>query len=412
MTGLLFYNLFLILYAAGVRLLAPFNTKAKQWLRGRKRFPATNIIQHSIWMHCASLGEFEQGRPLLEKIREHYPGHPIVLTFFSPSGYEIRKNYPGADYIYYLPADSPGNAQRLLEQINPSLVLWVKYEYWHYYLTAIQERKIPLLLISGIYRPEQPFFKWYGSFWRKMAKRFTHLFVQDERSAELIKPINDAITVAGDTRFDRVITIAEKFEEVPGLQSFCGNHQTVVAGSTWDADEAEMFHYANTNRDIKFIIAPHEITDTHIRQLKEQFQSSILYSELVKESSSIENKNVLVIDNIGMLARIYRYASVTFIGGGFNSSGIHNILEAAVYGKPIVFGPVYEKFAEARELVELGGAFSISNALEFEKVVDGLLKNTGQLNAASVICKNYVYSKRGATEKIMNYVAENRLLTR
>lgn len=411
MTGLFFYNLFLLLYAAGVRLLAPFNTKAKQWLRGRKRFPVENIIRDSIWMHCASLGEFEQGRPLLEKLKTHYPGKTVVITFFSPSGYEIRKNYPGADHIYYLPADSHKNAKKFVEAINPSLVLWVKYEYWHYYLKAIHDRKIPLLLISGIFRPSQPFFKWYGGFWRKMVCRFTHLFVQDERSALLIRPVNANVTVTGDTRFDRVIEIAEQFREVPGLENFCDTGKVVVAGSSWEADEAEMVHYAKTNPHIKFIIAPHEISDTHVRSLLKQFPGSITYSGLTGRNE-IPASNVLIIDNIGMLSMIYHYASVCYVGGGFNSTGIHNILEAAVHGKPVIFGPVYEKFREARELVEREGAFSISNALELEHILDRFFQDEDALQKASEICRDYVYENRGATEKIANYIAENRLLTR
>ncbi len=411
MAGLFLYRFFLLLYAAGVRMLSPFNTKAKQWLLGRKRFPDQNIIHGSVWMHCASLGEFEQGRPLLEEIRKQYPGVPVVLTFFSPSGYEIRKNYPGADHVFYLPFDGARNAKRFLETINPQLVLWVKYEYWHYYLREINKRGIPLLLISGIFRPSQPFFKWYGSLWRRMANRFTHLFVQDERSAELIRLINNNVTIAGDTRFDRVISIAEKFQEVPGVREFCGSSRVVVAGSTWHNDEAEFVHYANTRKDLKFILAPHEVSEVHIKQMKVQFKGAISFSEIAQFSSTVDS-NVLIIDNIGMLARIYKYATITYVGGGFNSSGIHNILEAAVHGKPVVIGPVYEKFTEANELTEAGGAFSISNALELEQIMDALLSDDEKLAECSRIAREYVYSRKGATERIMNYVAENRLLTK
>lgn len=363
-------------------------------------------------MHCASLGEFEQGRPVIEKLRVQYPGYRIVITFFSPSGFEVRKNYEGADEIYYLPMDSHKNARRFISNINPALVLWVKYEYWHYYLQELKQQNIPVLLVSGIFRNSQPFFKWYGGMWRNMLNYFEHLFVQDQQSYDLAYPINNNITISGDTRFDRVITIAERFEGVPWIPLFCRNTRTIVAGSTWEADEAALVHYANVHPEIMFIIAPHEIHEEHLSGIKKLFKHSIYYSELAEQKEVAENIHVLIIDNIGMLSRIYHYADVTYVGGGFNSSGIHNSLEAAVHARPVIFGPVYEKFTEARGLIRCGGAFSIESAIELEKLLDELLLNPGKRKAAAEAAGNFVYENRGASDTIMNYVAEKRLLIR
>lgn len=366
-------------------------------------------------MHCASLGEFEQGRPLLEAIKVKYPACKIVLTFFSPSGYEIRKNYAGSDKILYLPMDGASNAERFIEALKPDLVLWVKYEYWYYYLNELSRRKIPVLLVSGIFRESQPFFKWYGGFWKKILGSFEHLFVQTENSKNLLETIqvNNKVTVTGDTRFDRVISIAEKWEPLSEtLAQFCEGHKVIVAGSTWEEDEEELMHYARTYPHIRFIFAPHEVSDERIKDLQQEFPEGILYSTLVnRQAGTIIKSNVLIVDNIGMLSRLYHYANIAYVGGGFNQSGIHNILEAAVYGKPVVFGPVYEKFAEARDLVEAGGAFSIENALELEALLNKLLDNEEELKAASDIARDYVLQQQGATEKIMQYIYTNRLLT-
>ena len=362
-------------------------------------------------MHCASLGEFEQGRPLLEKIKKDYPLYKIVITFFSPSGYEIRKNYTGADAVFYLPMDSAGNAKRFIDIIRPDLVLWVKYEYWYYYLTELKKRSIPVLLVSGIFRESQPFFKWYGKIWTEMLHSFKHLFVQNENSLLLVQPLlREKASFNGDTRFDRVIDIAEKVEEWPEINLFCSGHIVIVAGSTWEEDETELIHYVKAHPEIKFIIAPHEVDKDNLADVKKEFKKSVFYSQLnaIKEVSA--NTNVLIIDNIGMLAKLYKYATITYVGGGFNSSGIHNSLEAAVYGRPVIFGPVYEKFAEAKGLVKCGGAFSISNALELEKLLNGLLNSEEKLLQSSTAAKEYVYQNRGATERIMHYIAENRLL--
>jgi 3-deoxy-D-manno-octulosonic-acid transferase len=410
--SLLFYNIFLILFRTGIRIAAIWNKKARQWNRGRSKFPHIPFHEKVIWVHSASLGEFEQGRPVLEALKAQYPDYKIVLSFFSPSGYEVRKNYPGADTIIYLPIDNVFNAKKLISAINPSLVIWIKYEYWYYYLTELRRRKIPVLLVSGIFRESQPFFKWYGAIWQEMLHCFRHLFVQNEHSQKLLSSIHidENVTIGGDTRFDRVIAIAEKKEPVNHTMRFVAGKQVLVAGSTWEDDEIELVHYVKAHPEIKFIIAPHEVDKENIADVKKEFAQSILYSELALGALVPENINVLIIDNIGMLSKLYQYADITYVGGGFGKDGIHNILEAAVFGKPVVFGPVYQKFAEAKDLVERGGAFSINSALELEALLDKLFTNKRELKYSSDIAAAYVQEKRGATKKVLDYVAENRLL--
>ena len=409
--NLLLYTIFLKLYLFVIYIASIWNVKARTWIKGRKKFPSFNsVATDTIWMHCASLGEFEQGRPLIETIRKEYPAYTIVITFFSPSGYEIVKDYKGADHIFYLPYDSGSNAKKFISVINPKLVLWVKYEFWHHYLLELKNRNIPTLLISGALRKEQPFFRWYGNFWRKMLTRFTYFFVQNISSKILLERIGiENITVSGDTRFDRVINIAENFDDLPWIMEFCGNSKVIVAGSTWEDDEAELVHYAKTNRDIKFIIAPHEVDKENLDDVKKEFKGSLFYSEL--NDLTINKSNILIIDNIGMLSRLYKYADITYVGGGFGYDGLHNILEASVYGKPVLFGPEFEKNFEAEELIECGGGITITNALELERTLTNLFNNPEELEKRSVAAKNYVYSNAGATKKIMDYIQEKRLLT-
>lgn len=433
---LFFYNIFLLVYNAVIRMAALWNPKARLWLRGRKGGvsglgfgvsgsevrpgtidrgsnlkPQTSNLK-LVWMHCASLGEFEQGRPLLEMIRKQYPDTRILLTFFSPSGYEVRKNYSGADHVAYLPMDSKKTAREFLDMVQPSLVLWVKYEYWYYFLVELKKRSIPTLLVSGIFRDDQPFFKWYGRLHRYMLESFSHFFVQTTDSKALLEKIGFAknVTVSGDTRFDRVIEIAEQFVSIPLVDNFCGTHPVIVAGSTWTEDEEELDHYANTNQQIRFIIAPHEVHEEHIKQIERLFKNTIRFSQL-EAAGNTDNKNVLIIDNVGMLSKLYKYATITYVGGGFGDDGVHNVLEAAVYGKPVVFGPEYDKYVEAEDLVEAGGGFPIENALELEQKLNSLLNDQAQYEASCVAARNYVYSKKGATESILQYVQEKRLLT-
>ncbi|UEG51314.1 3-deoxy-D-manno-octulosonic acid transferase [Ferruginibacter lapsinanis] len=416
--GIFLYNLFVLFYSLGIRIASLWNTKAKLWVNGRKMFP---VVKEpiSVWMHCASLGEFEQGRPVLEELKRNDPSLKIVLTFFSPSGYEVMKEYKGADHIFYLPSDSPFNAKKFIDNINPSLVLWVKYEYWFYYLHELKKRNIPTLLISGIFLPSQPFFKWYGGLWKRMLSCFNHLFIQDEESKELLSTINvkENITVSGDTRFDRVITIAEKFEPISLIDKFCKDSKVIVAGSTWEEDEAELIHYVRINPNIKFIIASHSIDSENLKDVKKEFKGAVFYSELVladqqlQSDNLIRSTNILIIDNIGMLSRLYKYADITYVGGGFGDDGVHNVLEAAVYGKPVVFGPEFEKYLEAEELIESEGGITINNALELENVFNKLFSDETEIKKRSECAKNYVYSNAGATKKIVDHIYKNRLLT-
>jgi len=427
--SVLLYRFFLWAYRCGAVLLSPFNEKAKRWGEGRKNvlrdladFVSGNHsrgLRPIIWFHCASLGEFEQARPLLESIREQYPYNSVLLSFFSPSGYEIRKDYKGADYVTYLPMDNEVIAGEFLSLVEPSLVIWVKYEYWHFYLKGVKERNIPLLLVSGIFRPGQPFFKPWGSFHKNMLACFTYLFVQNQESKKLLGTIgfSDNVAVSGDTRFDRVIEIASSFEAITLIENFIGEGPVIVAGSTWEEDEEELDHFANTHPEIKFIIAPHEIDEEHLKDIEKLFHHSIRYSKLntnttnLIPNSKFQIPNVLIIDNIGMLSQLYKYATIAYVGGGFGGDGVHNVLEAAVYNKPVVFGPVYEKFAEAVELIDAGGAFDIENALELEQTLLTLLKDKAEYEKACKASGDYVIANKGASQKILNYIQENRLLT-
>ncbi|HTL09355.1 MAG TPA: glycosyltransferase N-terminal domain-containing protein [Chitinophagaceae bacterium] len=425
---ILVYRCFLALYRLGALLLSPFNEKAKRWLSGRKDV-VTRVsafvgadARPIVWFHCASLGEFEQARPLLERIRTQYSHYRILLSFFSPSGYEIRKNYDKADFVCYLPADSPAHAAQWVATVKPVLVVWIKYEYWYYYLRQLQKTRTPLLLVAGIFRPSQPFFAGWGQFHRQMLGCFTWLFVQNQASKKLLGSIGyyENVSVSGDTRFDRVIEIAEDARGLPLVEQFTGASPVIVAGSTWEEDEEELDHFANAHPEIKFIIAPHEIDEEHIRQIEKLFKHSIRYSLLQQQSKdenlltpapSQGNANVLIVDNIGLLATLYKYATIAYVGGGFGNDGVHNVLEAAVYSKPVVFGPVYEKFAEAVDLVERGGAFAIENALALEQLLENLLTNEALYKEAATAAGSYVLSQRGATQKIMDFIYEKRLLT-
>ena len=433
--NIFFYNFFTWLHTTGMLLVSPWNPKAGLWLRGRKnimeRIKTTLLTNNSpvTWMHCDSIGEFEQGLPILEKIKMQYPDTKILITFFSPAGYEIRKNYDGADYIFYLPVDFQKNARQFIDAVNPAFVLWVKCGFMFHYLDELKRRNIPALLISGAFMDEQPFFSWYGKVHRNMLQCFTHLFVQEEASVRLLSAIgiSENVSISGDTRFDRVIEIAGQFEPVVLIEEFCGNNiPVIVAGSTWEEDEEELDHYANTHPEIKFIIAPHEIDAESLREVKKLFKQSVFLSALIEEKSNTQKPklstslsailqqptaNVLIIDNIGMLSQLYKYATIAYVGGGFVDNGVHNVLEAAVYGKPVLFGPVIEQYIEVMELVDCGAGFVVDSALEVEETFNRLLTNPEEYFASCKAAKDYVYSKTGATEKIMEYIQEKRLLT-
>ncbi len=404
------YNLTIIAYSVLIRIAAPFNIKAKQLTLGRKRaFPdLEKQIKHDkpiIWVHCASLGEFEQGRPLIEAIKTQHPEYQILLTFFSPSGYEIRKNYNLADYVAYLPADTPKNAKRLISMVNPEKVFFVKYEFWHHYITELKKQNIPLYLVSAIFRDNQLFFKnsVSGRWYRKMLFGFEHLFVQDQHSVDLLKSIgvNNA-TKAGDTRFDRVAAIARTGKTVPLIEKFKGANRVVVVGSSWRPDEDLLVQYINQHPEIKFIIAPHEIKEPNIERLTGQLDNRWARYTKTTEDEVI-NKQVLIIDTIGLLSTIYRYAEVAYIGGGFGV-GIHNTLEAAIFNIPVVFGPNYNKFNEAVSMAQKGIAYPITTYAELENVFDRLLSDPERRKKIAAESAAYTSENVGATQLILQKV--------
>lgn len=416
--GVLLYNLFLIFFRIGIHIAALFNSKARKWVQGRKNIMQRLRDQVSgqgpvVWMHCASLGEFEQGRPLLEAIRSEYPQYRILLTFFSPSGYEVRKNYNGADWVFYMPLDGAATARQFLEIVQPSLVIFVKYEFWYYYLKKARYRQIPLVLVSAIFRENTSFFKWYGAISRKMLSRFNQLFVQDAHSAGLLKKIGlDTITqVSGDTRFDRVAAIAGLAPSNAIVEKFAAGRKLIVAGSSWPPDEEllEKTFQALQHHQLAMVIAPHEIHESHLQSIEEKFPGAVRYSRLVKGEGS--NSSVLIIDNIGLLSQLYRHAWVSYIGGGFGK-GIHNTLEAAVYGRPVFFGPAHKKFREAIELKEVQGGFSVNTDEELTSLLEKMLNETSFYENSSRASARYVRDRIGATDMIMRYFQENRLLTK
>ena len=402
-----FYSLAVRLYGLAICIVSLFNPKAAAWCRGRRHFfrhleASFSKRGRTVWFHCASLGEFEQGRPVIEALKERDPSLQVVLTFFSPSGYEVRKDYDKADHVCYLPLDTPGNARRFLDIVQPDLAVFVKYEFWYCFLTTLKKRQIPVVLISAIFRPGQWFFRWYGRRFLRVMESFQKIFVQDEASEELLRAHGiTAAEVTGDTRFDRVITIAEGRKEIPLAAAFAGDRTVVVAGSTWKEDETLLLKYINAReRPYKWIIAPHEIGSAHVDWIMERLKVPALrYSE--EKDSDPAKAEVLVIDNIGMLSSLYAYGKVAYIGGGFGS-GIHNVPEAAVYGLPVLFGPRYRKFREAVELTARGGAYPLENGGELTRLLNLLYDDQEKRGKAGAIAREYVYTSAGSTEKIVN----------
>ncbi len=409
-----FYTLFIQFYRLGLHVASLLSSRAHKWVSGRKgllkqmRDAASSDMQQGAhrplaWFHCASLGEFEQGRPVIEKFREMHPGWSILLTFFSPSGYEVRKDYPVADHVFYLPIDTGRNVRRFLDIWQPRLVFFVKYEYWFNYMAALAKRGVPMLVISAIFRPEQYFFRFFGHWFLRQLKQVEHFFVQDEASKRLLAGNGiTQVTVSGDTRFDRVWRLSMAPEPVPGIAEFAGNSTVIIAGSTWPKDEAVLKSLIDQSLpDVKFIIAPHEVHEERIRQVESTLGISFIrFTEF--ESNASADTNVLVIDCIGLLSHIYQYGHIAYIGGGFGQ-GIHNILEAAAFGMPVFFGPNYGKFAEARALIELGGAFSVQSGEELKQHVDKLLKDKKLLEQQAKTCRQYVEGGKGATDMIVDY---------
>jgi 3-deoxy-D-manno-octulosonic-acid transferase len=407
---LFLYNLIIIFASQVVKLLALFSPKMKLFVDGRKEvFPILlnklSPNDKTIWFHAASLGEYEQGLPVIEKIKVHYPNHKIVVTFFSPSGYEVRKNNTVADATVYLPLDTKSNAQKFIKAINPELVFFIKYEYWPNYLNELKKLEIKTFLISGIFREKQAFFKWYGGFYRNALKTFEYFFVQNESSKKLIQSIGfNNVKISGDTRFDRVVSILERDNLLDFIEQFKDNKTTIVIGSSWPKDENLLVNYINNASDeIKFIIAPHNIKAEQISNLKSQItKTSVLFSE--KSTIDLSNFNVFIIDTIGILTKIYSYADIAYVGGGFGNPGVHNILEPATFGVPIIIGPNYSHFAEATALVHQEGCISISNQNELNEAFDNLISNEDVRHEKGHICSTFVQMNKGATEVILKHI--------
>jgi 3-deoxy-D-manno-octulosonic-acid transferase len=406
------YYLVIQLYRLSIKIVARFNDKAYEWVNGRRRLAPEwkklkNVQEQRIWFHCASLGEFEQGKPLIEALKEAYPDYKIVLTFFSPSGYQVRKNTPVADYVFYMPLDGPSASRRFIKAIQPNMVFFVKYEFWYFYGRYLAKKKIPFFCVSAIFRENQVFFKWYGGFFKQMLMRYNHLFVQDQRSLKLLyKNAISKVTVAGDTRFDAVCKIAAEHKQIAEIEAFKSDKKLIVVGSSWKSDMHVVETWMDSvNHDFCFVIAPHEIKEEEICEIESKYNgSTIRYSKA--EGAALKKYKILIIDNVGLLSRIYRYADYVYIGGGFGA-GIHNILEAAVYGAPIFFGPNYEKFNEAVELVKSKSAFAVQNANDLLVVFNELNTDSAKYNQVFETNKKFVETRKGATNIVVDYLKIN-----
>lgn len=402
------YNLGIHIYQLGIRLAGLFSDKPAKMVKGHRE--AYDLLKNKIdrnaryiWFHAASLGEFEQGRPLIERIRQEYPQYKILQTFFSPSGYEVRKNYEGADIVCYLPMDTPGDAKKFIDLVNPCMVFFVKYEFWQNYLNILYNKGVPVYSVSSIFRPNQIFFRWYGKGYQQVLKTFEHLFVQNEESKKLLATIGVMnTTVVGDTRFDRVLDICKAAKQLPLVQKFKGDSLTFVAGSSWGPDEEIFIKYFNAHPELKLIIAPHVVNDGHLKEIMSKLQRScIRYTQATEEN--VQQADCLIIDCYGLLSSIYRYGEISYIGGGFGV-GIHNVLEAAVYGIPVIFGPNNKKFREAQHLLANKGGFEVNGYEDFEVLMDKFLTDEAYLQASGQAAGDYVKNNSGAMKKIMDYV--------
>jgi len=437
----LIYSIGIYLFHFFIWVAAGFSGKAKKWIEGRKgllekiRNEVDSTKKHT-WFHFASLGEFEQGRSVLEKYKNTFPDRLILITFFSPSGYEPRRNFSLADHVFYLPADSAFNAKIFIDLINPELVFFTKYDFWYFYFRELKQRGIPLIMVSSIFRPDQAFFKWYGGVFRKMLACVTHFFVQNQESVVLLQSIGfKNVTLSGDTRFDRVVEIAKTVRELPVISYFATGNRVLVAGSTWPQDLERLLTFHQVFPDWKIIIAPHDITPQNIKYACDVFSSGILFSDLSDymhkrhlESENQKKRNidmdlayqdtdteadlipehkspVLIIDNMGMLSSLYGYGDIAYIGGGFGA-GIHNTLEAAAYGMPVIFGPNFHKFQEAKDLIQARAAFFITNGRELISVVEELMDYQVRIEAGNRAV-GYVQQQAGATDRILDYVKDH-----
>ena len=411
---LFLYNLVVLLASQLLKLTALFSPKMRLFVDGRKSVfqTLTTKVQASdktIWFHAASLGEYEQGLPVIEAIKKQFTSHKIVVTFFSPSGYEVRKNNAIADVTVYLPLDTISNAKQFIKLVHPEMAFFIKYEYWPNYLNELKNQNIKTYLISGILRENQTFFKWYGGFYRNALKTFDYFFVQNESSKKLLQNIGfNNVTVSGDTRFDRVVSILERDNSLDFIEEFKDNTTTIVIGSSWPKDESLLVNYINqSSDDVKFIIAPHNIKQEQIQELKNSIsKKTILFSDVeTRLIASLKEYNVFIIDTIGILTKIYSYADIAYVGGGLGTSGLHNILEPATFGVPVVIGPNYSHFTEATALVNMEGCISIQNQTELNEAFDLLLHNEDERLEKGHICSTFVQMNKGATQTIMNYIA-------
>lgn len=404
------YRFCFSIYIFLFRIISIRHKKAKKMVKGHKS--TWNIIKNIdhkkkwLWFHASSLGEFEQGKPVIEKIKKEHPEFKILLSFYSPSGYEVKKDYKGADIICYLPFDTKHNVKKFLNYCNPDIAFFIKYEFWPNYLTELKKRKIPTYLISGIFRPDQLFFKPYAGFYRNLLKNFTHFFIQNEESKELLASIGiKNVTISGDTRFDRVIEIAEQSKELPVIEKFKNedNRKIIIAGSSWPKDEEQFIPFFNNNKDLKLILVPHEIHEKHLKSIEALLERpSIRYSKSTTEN--ISNYDCIIIDCFGLLSSIYKYGDAAYIGGGFGV-GIHNTLEAAVYGIPIFFGPNYHKFEEAKNLIKSGGGFCVNNEEEIDDYFKKILTNTKFTAEAGKKAENLVKENNGGTNLIFQKIS-------
>ncbi len=403
------------MYVTGIRIASPFLPKARLWIRGRRNWKkamkqaSANLPsgKHVIWFHCASLGEFEQGRPVIEAFRLSCPDWSILLTFFSPSGYEVRKDYPHADHVFYLPADTPSNARDFTDIWRPSAAVFVKYEYWLNFFHELGEKGVPIYVISAIFRQGQHFFSFYGKWFTRRISRGVNFFVQDDESVRLLKGVGiDNAVCSGDTRFDRVYQLRDNAVDFPAISDFASGSKVLIAGSTWRWDEELLAAmYEKFAGSMKLIIAPHEVHPSGVGRLESDIRARLGGRGEVVRFSEIrgkipENTRAIIIDRIGILSGLYRYGDIAYIGGGFGK-GIHNILEPASFGLPVIFGPRYGKFAEARDLIKKSGAVSIGGQEELESTVDTLINDQKELDRRSGICSTYVEGRRGATARIM-----------
>ena len=404
------YNLLAVFSELVLKIMALFNPKIKLLVEGQNTVfgilkSKIKAYDKMIWFHAASLGEYEQGLPLMEKIKSTYPNHLIVLTFFSPSGFEVRKNNSIADVTVYLPLDTKSNVRQFLEIVRPEMVFFIKYEFWPNYLAALKKRETPTYLISGVFREDQAFYKWYGRFYRKGLEAFEHFFVQNSTSKELVLKLGKSnVTVSGDTRFDRVSAILERDNTLDYISEFKNNTLTIVVGSSWPKDESHLIDFINsTTIPLKFIIAPHNIQADQIQELKNSIsKKTVLFTE--NSSTSLAEYDVFIVDVVGILTKIYSYADVAYVGGGFGNPGVHNILEPATFGVPIVIGPNFSHFSEAIALVNMGGCISISDNESLFEAFETLIKNEDIRNEKGHMCSTFVEMNKGATTHVLNYL--------